>query len=110
MAADDTYATSKNTTLTVPAAGVLGNDSDADGDALGAALQSDVTNGTLTLNADGGFTYTPNKRFTGSDGFTYTASDGNAGSNTATVAITVTGGGGKSGGGGNNGKGGGKKK
>ena len=108
VAADDTFATSKNTTLTVPAAGVLGNDSDADGDALGAALQSDVTNGTLTLSADGGFIYTPNKRFTGSDGFTYIASDGNGGSDTATVAITVSGGGGKSGGG--NGKGGGKKK
>ncbi len=72
-----------------------------------------MTNGTLTLNADGGFTYAPNKRFTGSDGFAYTASDGNGGSDTATVAITVGGGGGKSGGGGggsNNGKGGGKKK
>ena len=77
-------------------------------------LQSNVSNGTLNLNSDGSFTYTPNKRFTGSDGFTYGASDGN-GSDTATVAISVTGksgggGGGSGGGGGGNGRGGGKKK
>ncbi len=57
-----------------------------------------MTNGTLTLNADGGFTYRPNKHFTGSDSFTYVALDGNGGSDTATVAITT-----------GNGKGGGKK-
>ena len=43
----------------------------------------------MTLNADGSFTYTPNANFNGTDSFTYTASDGTAGSNVATVTITV---------------------
>ena len=47
-------------------------------------------NGTVTLNADGSFTYTPNANFNGTDSFTYTANDGTADSNVATVTITVT--------------------
>ena len=43
----------------------------------------------MTLNADGSFTYTPNANFNGTDSFTYTASDGTADSNVATVTITV---------------------
>ena len=45
----------------------------------------------MALNADGSFTYTPNADFNGADSFTYTASDGAAASNVATVTITVTG-------------------
>ena len=45
----------------------------------------------MTLNADGSFTYTPAANFNGTDSFTYTASDGTAASNVATVTITVTG-------------------
>ncbi len=45
--------------------------------------------GTLTLNADGSFSYTPNAGFYGTDSFTYTATDGNATSAPATVTITV---------------------
>jgi VCBS repeat-containing protein len=67
---------------------VLGNDSDADGDALTAALVSGPGNGTLLLNGDGSFSYTPNADFNGTDGFTYSAGDG-ALSDTATVTITV---------------------
>ena len=44
----------------------------------------------MTLNADGSFTYTPAANFNGTDSFTYTASDGTADSNVATVTITVT--------------------
>ncbi|MEX7474676.1 Ig-like domain-containing protein, partial [Mycobacterium adipatum] len=47
------------------------------------------TNGTLTLNADGTFTYTPDSNYNGADSFTYTVTDGTATSNTATVTITV---------------------
>lgn len=75
--------------LTVPAPGVLGNDTDADGDALSAVLASGPANGNLTLNPDGSFTYTPDAGFTGADSFTYTADDGNAVSAPATVTITV---------------------
>ncbi len=89
VAMDDAYSVNEDTTLSV-APGVLGNDSDADGDPLTAVLASGPTNGALTLNADGSFTYTPNADFTGPDQFTYKANDGTADSNTATVAITVS--------------------
>ena len=58
------------------AAGVLGNDADPDGDPLTAVLVSGPSHGTLTLNANGSFTYTPNANFNGTDSFTYRASDG----------------------------------
>jgi hypothetical protein len=85
----DNYSTSEDTPLTVGAPGVLGNDSDADGDPLTAVLATDPANGSLTLNPDGGFIYTPNPGFGGVDGFTYRANDGTANSNTASVTITV---------------------
>ncbi len=47
------------------------------------------SNGTLTLEADGSFTYAPNRDFTGTDTFTYRATDGLANSNLATVTITI---------------------
>jgi VCBS repeat-containing protein len=90
-AAGDTYSTAEDTTLTVAAsAGVLDNDSDPDGDPLTAVLESGPSHGNLTLNANGGFTYTPTADFNGSDSFTYHASDGTLQSNTVTVTITVT--------------------
>ena len=76
VAAGDSYATDQDTPLTVPAPGVLGNDTDGDGDALTAALVSGPVNGTLSLNPDGGFTYTPAAGFSGSDSFSYVAQDG----------------------------------
>ncbi|MEJ2475810.1 MAG: tandem-95 repeat protein, partial [Desulfobacterales bacterium] len=89
VAGVDAYTTDEDTALTVSSPGVLGNDTDIDGDALTVASGSSPSNGTLTLNADGSFTYTPNANFNGSDSFTYTVSDGNGGSDTAAVAITV---------------------
>lgn len=62
--------------LSVSAPGVLTDDSDPDGDVISAVLVSGPSNGTLTLNADGSFTYTPNAGFQGKDSFTYNASDG----------------------------------
>ena len=69
---------------------MLGNDTDVDGDALVATGGASPSNGTLTLNPDGSFTYTPAPNFHGTDSFTYTASDGNGGTATATVTINVT--------------------
>lgn len=89
VAADDSYTTNEDTSLSVPAPGVLGNDTDADGDTLGAAVVATPTSGTLLSSADGSFTYVPNPDFNGSDTFTYRASDGTAFSNEATVTITV---------------------
>ena len=88
--ADDRYTTAEDTVLTVAAPGVLANDTDADGDALTAAKVTDPAHGTLTLNANGSFTYTPAANYNGPDTFTYRANDGTAYSNTATVTLTVT--------------------
>jgi VCBS repeat-containing protein len=85
----DSYATPQGTALSVPAPGVLGNDSDPDGDALTAQLASPPAHGALTLNADGSFTYTPTAGFSGGDTFTYVARDGTTASTPAAVAITV---------------------
>jgi VCBS repeat-containing protein len=89
VAVADAYSTNEDTTLNVSAAGVLNNDSDVDGDGLGSSVLSGPSNGTLTLDGDGSFTYTPNENFNGADSFTYSANDGNGGSDQATVTITV---------------------
>ena len=90
VAVNDSYSTPQDTVLTLPAPGVLDNDSDADGDPVTAVFVTGVTNGSLDLNADGSFSYTPANGFTGSDSFTYQAYDGQAHSGVATVDITVT--------------------
>ena len=86
---DDAYATDRDTPLVIPAPGVLGNDTDYDGDPLAATLASPPTNGGVVLNPDGSFTYTPNPGHVGSDSFTYTADDGLNPPAAATVDITV---------------------
>ena len=89
-AADDAYTTSEDTPLTVPAAGVLANDGDPDSPVvLGAQLVNGPAKGTLLLNADGSFTYTPSADVSGTDAFTYRAVSGAITTNTATVTITI---------------------
>jgi large repetitive protein len=91
VAVNDSYTTLEDTVLTVPAPGVLGNDSDPDGNPITAQLVSGPTRGTLTLNADGSFSYTPNSNLNGPDSFTYNAFDGQVASlQPATVTINVT--------------------
>ncbi len=86
----DAYSTNEDTPLAVSAPGVLANDTDGESNPLTAALVSNVSNGTLTLNTDGSFAYTPNLNFNGTDSFTYNAYDGTANSaSPATVTITV---------------------
>ncbi|MCA1683923.1 MAG: tandem-95 repeat protein, partial [Actinobacteria bacterium] len=90
VAVDDAYTTTTGTPLTVDAPGVLGNDTDPEGNTLVSDQTSSPANGSTTFNADGSFIYTPNAGFTGTDSFTYTASDGNGGTSAAaTVTITV---------------------
>jgi hypothetical protein len=72
-----------------PEATVLANDSDVDGDTLGATLTTEPEHGTVELGPSGGFVYTPEPFYNGTDHFTYTASDG-AASDTSTVVLTVT--------------------
>jgi len=85
----DAYSTDEDIPLSVDPPGVLTNDTDVDGDPLTAVLDTDVSNGTLTLNLDGSFTYTPTANFNGTDSFRYHAWDGQANSNITTVTITV---------------------
>jgi VCBS repeat-containing protein len=88
-AVDDGYQVAEDGVLVIGGQGVLTNDSDADGDGMSASLVSGPANGSLTLNADGTFTYTPNANFNGTDSFTYQAADGKGGADTATVTIDV---------------------
>jgi VCBS repeat-containing protein len=89
VANPDSYSTPVNTALNVGAPGVLGNDTDTNGDSLTAVKVTDPAHGTVTLNANGSFTYTPTAGYSGPDSFTYKANDGTADGNTATVSITV---------------------
>ena len=89
QASADSYTVAEGGTLTVNAAsGVLANDTDTD--PLTATLGTSTSNGTLTFNADGSFSYTHDGGESSSDAFTYTASDGTETSSVATVTITVT--------------------
>jgi VCBS repeat-containing protein len=89
VAVADSYSTNQDTALVIAASGVLANDTDAESTPLTAALDAGPTNGTVTLNPNGSFTYTPTSGYTGSDSFTYHANDGLADSNTVTVSLTV---------------------
>ena len=90
VAVNDSYAVYAGRTLEVAAPGLLGNDSDADGDALTVKL-ADVTGlqGSISLLADGHFLFTPKAGFTGRTSFSYATSDGFGGTATATAAIDV---------------------
>ena len=68
---------------------VLDNDIDADGDNLTLA-SAFATDGDVVINADGTLTYTATPRFNGIDYITYVVSDGNGGTDTATVKLLVT--------------------
>lgn len=90
VANDDAYEINEEEILTINAAeGVLANDTDNEDDALESTLDTPPSNGSLTLNLDGSFVYTPDPDFFGIDTFTYTVSDGDQTSNTATVTINV---------------------
>lgn len=87
VAAADGYATPIDTTLTVNAAtGLLANDSGAD---ITAAITTQPSHGTITVAADGSFVYVPTTGFTGPDSFTYTITDANGTTSTATATIQV---------------------
>ncbi|MFT5533442.1 MAG: VCBS repeat-containing protein [Burkholderiaceae bacterium] len=88
VAVPDSYTTAEDTLLV--GATVLANDTDVEGNPLTAALVTQADHGTVVMNVDGTFTYTPNANYNGPDSFTYRASDGSADSNVATVSISVT--------------------
>lgn len=85
VAQNDQTSTNRNTPIVI---NVLGNDRDPDGDQLSIASFSQASHGTVTKNADGTFTYTPDSGFSGVDSFTYTATDQTS-SSSATVSVQV---------------------
>ena len=90
VALPDSYDVGEDETLsTYPyPGGVLNNDYSPDG-ILTASLVSGPAHGTLTLNPDGHFTYTPEPNYYGPDSFTYRAKDGTGLSADAAVSLTV---------------------
>lgn len=89
LVSNDTVAVNSGSSLTITAPGVLRNDTDPDGNALTASISANATRGTVALNSDGSFVYTPNPGFFGTDSFTYLANDGTVNSTPATVTIRV---------------------
>jgi hypothetical protein len=87
----DSFTALRDRTLDVSAPGVLGNDSDVDGDPLTAVKTSSPSHGAVALAADGGFSYTPDAGYTGPDAFAYRATDGTAQSLQRIVSINVVG-------------------
>jgi VCBS repeat-containing protein len=85
-AADDSATTNEDAAVKVA---VLGNDTDVDGDALKVLSVTQGAHGSVAINADGTVTYAPAANYNGSDGFTYTAGDGNGGTTVGTVNVTV---------------------
>ncbi|HEU4887238.1 MAG TPA: Ig-like domain-containing protein [Thermoanaerobaculia bacterium] len=88
---DGPYNVNEGGTFTLPAPGVLANDTDPDGPGMTAVLVTGPANASIfALNADGSFTYTHNGSESPlTDSFTYQVFDGIALSNVATVSITI---------------------
>lgn len=87
--APDAFKAKAGKTLTVPADGVLANDSDPDGDLLSAALVGEPTKGKVQFQPDGSFTYKAEKKAKGTDSFTYLAKDPKGLSSLETVTIAI---------------------
>ena len=86
----ETYGIAEDTPLNVNAAsGVLANDGDVDGPSLTASLLTPATHGTVIVNADGSFSYTPDPNFNGADSYVYRVTDGML-TDTATVTVNVS--------------------
>jgi hypothetical protein len=91
VAVNDAYAAVKNTLLTVTAPGVLANDSDSDLNVITVVLAdaSSAQGGTVSVAANGSFSYNPPSGYTGTDSFSYIISDGLDATDMATATITV---------------------
>jgi autotransporter-associated beta strand protein len=87
VATSDNYSIGQGSVLSVAAPGLLANDFDVDSSALAAAPLSGPSFGSLTIHANGSFTYLPDSTFAGADSFSYQISDGVS---SATAAVTIT--------------------
>lgn len=90
IAVADQYITTQLNDLQATAAnGVLTNDRDEDGSPLSVIVVKASPDGTLTMSADGTFSYMPTGVFSGSDSFTYLVTDGQLNSSIVTVTVNV---------------------
>ena len=86
----DHYQVDEDKILLIPrSAGVLANDTDADGDPLTAVLVTEPTHGELTIHPDGSFAYVPEPEYFGADEFRYIAYDFRSAPEAATVTVEV---------------------
>ncbi len=86
VAVDDADTTDEDTAVTID---VLANDTDVDGDTLTLSAVGTPANGTAEI-VNGKIVYTPNAGFDGTDSFTYTVTDPDGLTDTATVTVTVS--------------------
>ena len=87
---DSGYTTTQNTALTIAAAALLANDTDPDGGTLTITGASGAVNGTVSFNSQTNMvTFTPTTGYTGPASFSYAIADGQGGTATATVSLTV---------------------
>ncbi|MDO9206800.1 MAG: cadherin-like domain-containing protein, partial [Sulfuricurvum sp.] len=70
--------------------GILPIASDENGDPVTYTLAAQAENGTVIINPDGTYSYVPNENYNGADSFSYSVADGNGGTNTYTVLVSVT--------------------
>ena len=87
IAQNDSAATTEGQAVDIT---VLGNDSDPDGDPLTVTITTPPANGSAIVNPNKTISYTPNGGFSGNDSLVYTIDDGNGGTDSGTVFITVT--------------------
>lgn len=85
-AVDDAASTDEDASVVID---VLANDVDPEGAVLTITATTDPDHGTLTINPDGTISYAPDENYHGADSFTYTIADGDGGTDTATVSMTV---------------------
>ncbi|WOK08227.1 MBG domain-containing protein [Imperialibacter roseus] len=85
----DSYEINEDEVLTVDAPGVLNNDGNVLTAGLQLVLVGDVSHGSLVLNANGSFVYTPDANFNGADVFSYKVVEGEIASETVSVTVEV---------------------
>ncbi|RUM22864.1 DUF4082 domain-containing protein [Rhizobium phaseoli] len=91
VATDDTGLTlTRNDSVVLSIASLIGNDTDPNGDAMTISAVGNAVNGTVTLNKQNGtITFTPTNNYSGPASFTYTLSDGRGGTDQGNVSLTV---------------------
>nr|WP_264002216.1 Ig-like domain-containing protein [Mycolicibacterium bacteremicum] len=88
VAQGDSFSTAEDTALNT--GNLLSNDTDVDGNTVVVLSNTQPTHGSVTVNSDGSFSYVPDPDYNGTDGFSYTISDQNGLTSTASVTIAVT--------------------